>query len=308
MKKSVFKVFLIHILVLCLACTTVGAFSDVDVNTDEGKAIMKMQSYGYIQGVGDGRFLPQNTLTRAEFVTIINKMYDFKAYGDNIFKDIAETDWYYKDVLAAVQAGYIKGMGDGTFKPNQSVTREQVCVMLNGILKTERLPISVTINDEVSDWARESVECLVSNRLFILEDGGIFRATKPITRSEACVALEKCIIDKTIDIKPIDLESMAREELEKKLEEMIKIMETKIIPNCTYEKTIYVANAVNNSMKKYLKDSKYDYVSDAKATYEVYRTLSKIPADELRGLIYNNVKLEDISIMLEFFHAPEISE
>ncbi len=308
MKSKTLKLLTIACLIFCLSFTTVLSFYDVDPESESGKAIMKMHQHEYIKGDGDGFFRPEDSLTRAEFVTIINKMYDYTVEAENVFSDVSANDWFLNDVLRAVQAGYIKGMGDGTFKPQNKVTREEVCVMLDRILGSERLPFVVEISDTVSDWAKDSVEKLISNRLFVLEGGGKFRATQPITRSEVCVALEKCIIDKDrlLDIEPIDIDSMAREVLVEKLKEMVAIMQDKVLPNCTFEKTIDVANRLISSMKKYIQDSAYDYITDAKATYEIYRTLGDKKADELRKPILENIPTEDIAILLEFFYTPEI--
>ncbi len=306
MKRFAFRFLTALISMSVILFEAAFAFSDVDLESDAGKAIMKMYGHGYIQGDGDGRFRPNDTLTRAEFVTIINKMYDFTVDSENIFSDVSKDDWFYSDILIGVQSGYIKGMGDGTFRPNNKLTREEVCVMLDRILKTELLPFNHKPTDAVSEWARESVEKLISNRLFTLEDNGKFRAMEPITRSEVCVALEKCIIDTEIEIEPIDLESIAREELENKLKNMITVMKNTVIPGCTKEKSLEVAKRVTISMENYLKDPNYDYVSDAKATYKIYNTSDKKTAEELRGLILKNISTEDIGILYKFFYTPEI--
>lgn len=306
MMKNKFRILVSFVLTFVLLLASVSAFNDIELNSDAGIAIMKMYDHGYIQGDGDGRFRPDDTLTRAEFVTIINRMYDYTVEAENIFTDISKDDWFYSSVLAGVHTGYIKGMDDGTFRPNNKVTREEVCVMLDRILKPELLPFRYEPADAVSEWARESVERLLSNHLFSLEDGGKFRATQPITRSEVCVALEKCIINTEIEIEPIDIESMAREELEKKLSSMIEIMEAKVIPACTYEKAREVAVRVTESMKKYVADKNYDYLEDAKTTYDIYRK-SGDATKELKALIFENIETKDVAIMLEFFYTPEIS-
>lgn len=290
---------------------TVGAvtFSDVDTETVQGKAISAMQEKGYINGFPDGTFRPDATLTRAEFVTIINKMYMYYVEAENIFTDVKSDDWFNHDVLAAVQAGYIKGMGDGRFAPNEAVTREQVCVMLNSILQLGDIYYTPEISDAVSDWAKDSVLKMVGAFVFTLEDGGRFRATRPITRGEACQALEKCIVDVDFEdvFEPINLENMAQEELEKRLTEIIQTMETVIIPQYTDEDHITIGNMVVNSMKKYLADRAYDYVPDANATYEIYKNLGHPRARVFKKLIYNNIDVNNLAILFDFFYTPEMT-
>lgn len=278
------------------------AFSDIDESTDGGKAVLEMEQRGYIKGYGDGTFRPNAPLTRAEFVTIVNKMYGYRVEGENIFSDVPSEEWYCADVLRAVQAGYIKGMGDGRFCPDELVTREQVCVMLDSILKTEKLPYSKQISDFVSDWAKESVEKLVSNRLFSLESGNTFRATEPIKRIEVCVALRKCIVDGATEIEPVDLESMAREELEKKLQSLIECMENEIIPLAEEGKQKQVAQMVCESMKKYLENPEYDYVSESQRVYDIYKTLGHEKADELKALVFDKADPDELMILYYFFY------
>ncbi len=310
MKRYTFCVKLIAFIV-CVILSISGAvcaFSDVDSSSTEGIAIVAMQEKAYIQGFEDGTFRPGATLTRAEFVTIINKMYMFYVESENIFTDISKNDWFYHDVLTAVQAGYIKGMGDGRFAPNEPVTREQVCVMLNSLLGIESIYTKPQINDRVSDWAKDSVEKVVGIYLFTLEPGGKFRATEPITRGEVCVALEKCILDIDFEerFESFDFDKLAEDELRIRLQRIIDCMENVIMPTYKDEKVIVVANMVVNSMKEYLKDPTFDYVNAAKETYEVYRTFNRAKADEFKKPIYRNIEVEDMAILFEFFYTPEL--
>lgn len=276
-------------------------FSDVDTSTAQGTAIQKLYDGGYVNGYGDGTFRPYATLTRAEFVTVVNKIYKFTHTGENIFSDVPENEWYYKNVLAAYNAGYIKGMGDGTFQPDAPVSREQVCVMLNSILKVEKLPYDAQIADYVSDWARDSVEKLLSNRMFVLESDGKFRATEPITRGEACEALAKCIVS-GVDTPSDNNGELTRAELEVKLDGIISAMEESVIPNCTTDKQKQVAQMITDSLKAYRLDPNYDYKAATQDVYAVYRTQKQSEADELKMLVINNVNTEDLMIVFDFLY------
>ncbi len=291
------------------AAVGASAFSDVDAGTKQGQAIAVMQEKGYINGFPDGTFRPDATLTRAEFVTIINKMYMYYVEAENIFTDVKSDDWFNHDVLAAVQAGYIKGMGDGRFAPNEAVTREQVCVMLNSILQLGDMYYTPTISDKVSDWAKDSVLKMVAAYVFTLENGGRFRATQPITRGEACVALEKCIVEVDFEdvFEPVNLENMAQEELEKRISEIIQGMENVVIPQYTDEDAIIIGNMIVKSMKKYLEDPTYDYVPDANAAYEIYRKLGYARAKLFKQPIYDNIDINNLAILFDFFYTPELN-
>ena len=236
-------------------------------------------------------------------------MYMFYVESENIFTDVAEGDWFCHDVLAAVYAGYIKGMGNGRFAPNEAVTREQVCVMLNSILKLDDMYQTPTISDAVSDWAKDSVLKMVSAYVFTLEDGGKFRATQPITRGEACVALEKCIVEVDFEqeFEPINLENIAEEELARRLREIIKTMQEVIIPQFDDEDLITISNMIVASMKKYLNDFNYDYVPDANAAYDIYKKLGRERSWKFKKLIYGNFEFENLAILFDFFYKPELN-
>lgn len=64
---------------------------------------------GFINGYEDGTFKPDNSMTRAEFVKIVNKVFGFTEKGTESFSDVNKEDWYYSDICIAVKVGYING-------------------------------------------------------------------------------------------------------------------------------------------------------------------------------------------------------
>lgn len=163
------------------------SFTDVDKDALTAEAIYKMANAGIIVGDGDGTFRPKDGITRAELARIINLIYGYTEADEEVFADVKESDWYYKDVQIAKKQGYIVGFEDGTFRGNENVTRQQVCVILCKVANIYDLGIEVEINDEVADWARPYVEMAVASSLITLEDGNKFRATEDMTREEFCV-------------------------------------------------------------------------------------------------------------------------
>lgn len=75
--------------------------------------ITQWQSKGLIQGYEDGTFKPGNTITRAEFVTLMNNAKGFWSEGSINFSDVKNGSWFYSAVARAVAAGYVKGYSDG---------------------------------------------------------------------------------------------------------------------------------------------------------------------------------------------------
>lgn len=109
-------------------------FSDVADSQWYAKAVNTLASLGMISGVGDGRFEPERAITRAEFTTIAMRFAMLAEGGENTFRDVAESSWYYAYVVGAVQYGWINGYSDGTFRPNASITRAEVTTIVNRML------------------------------------------------------------------------------------------------------------------------------------------------------------------------------
>ena len=106
------------------------SFTDIDPDTDSGKAIMKLANAGIINGNGDGTFAPKRCVTRAELCKMINNIKNFTEEDETGFSDVTTDKWYYSHVKIAKKAGYINGFEDGTFRGDQYVTREQACAIL----------------------------------------------------------------------------------------------------------------------------------------------------------------------------------
>ena len=158
-------------------------FTDVEPGTALETALVKLKNAGIINGYEDGSFQPAGGLSRAEFCKMINILFGYTELATTGFPDVPADAWYHDHVLIAKKQGYIQGFEDGTFRGNEKITREQVCVIIDRINNCYKL-YDVVINDEVSDWSRESVIKVISNGLMPLEEGGTFRAKQIITRAE----------------------------------------------------------------------------------------------------------------------------
>ena len=112
-------------------------FDDVPANAWYAKAVNTLASLGVVSGVGNGDFEPERSITRAEFTSIAMKFAEGKTGGTNIFSDVKSTDWFYRAVVNSTQYGWIHGYGDGTFHPNNPITRVEVTAIVNNMLGRE---------------------------------------------------------------------------------------------------------------------------------------------------------------------------
>lgn len=299
--------YIVTSIFLCLlVCFNISAeaivFSDVDKSTTGGQAVYKMVEYGYVKGMPDGTFKPTDSLTRAQLVKLVNQVFCYEEKGENIFSDIKEDQWFYNDILIAQKAGYIKGMGDGTFHPYDKITREQMCVILNGILNFNNLPIDKQISDPVSSWAKDSVNKLVSNRVFLLDQQNRFRARQAISREAGCIVLSKFIISIPDDSSSQDWNNdITKEELIRRMSRVVNSLETKVAPQASTDKIRTIAQLVSSNMKAYIEDNNYNYKSEATKTYQLYQKLSDKEKVEFKRLVEENNWTDDLIILYDFF-------
>lgn len=175
-------------------------FKDLPDSHWAKSSIDTLVSLGLLKGYEDGTVRPDGSITRAEFVTMINSMMKYKledkkddesntAVVTKNFKDVDNTAWYYQQVLIAKQQGYIAGFGDDTFRPAENITKEQVCVVLSKVMGLANLPIVNLPKDEVSSWAKPYVNQVLANMIMPLDKDGNFNATQKATRADVANAI-----------------------------------------------------------------------------------------------------------------------
>ena len=110
------------------------SFSDVPEDAWYAKAVNTLTSLGMLGGYPDGTFRPDAPITRAEFTAV---SLAFAYVPDNAscsYSDVNTSAWYYTYVAQATTYGWIGGYPNGTFRPNDSITRAEVCVIVNNML------------------------------------------------------------------------------------------------------------------------------------------------------------------------------
>lgn len=286
-------------------------FSDLDEAYWAYESVQKLVEAGIIEGYTDGTFKPNGDITRAELVKIANLVFAYTQKQDNTpFTDIKSDDWFYNDVLVAQNAGYIVGYTDGTFKPNGLITRQELCKILDSINSFVELPYDNTIADEVSMWAIEYVNKVVSNRIMTLDENNNFRATEKATRAEACDALAKFLIsEEPVTETPTPTPtptnggstSTADEELLETMDTVIRRLDKGVIPNLTTDAQKEIVEDIISNMNKYKADDSHDYEDAADDVYEKYKDLSPTEQNELKKQIQIQNSTKDLLELKDFF-------
>ena len=110
------------------------SFTDVASEAWYSDAVNTLASLGMITGVGNNLYEPNRSITRAEFTAIAMRFADLATGGENVFSDVAEDTWYYDYVVGSIQYGWITGYPDGTFRPENTITRAEVTTIVNRML------------------------------------------------------------------------------------------------------------------------------------------------------------------------------
>ena len=110
------------------------AFTDVPADMWCADAVNTLASLGIVEGIGNGLYAPDRAITRAEFTVIAMRFAELDTSGENIFSDVNPNDWFYEQVVGSIKYGWIQGYADGTFRPDNTITRAEVTTITNRML------------------------------------------------------------------------------------------------------------------------------------------------------------------------------
>jgi len=169
------------------------------------EAVNNMGSRMVIDGMGEGKFNPDQEITRAEFAAIIVRGLGLKPEnGSSPFHDVKLTDWYHSAILTAHTYGLIQGIEDGTFRPNDKITREQAMVILSQAMTITKLKSKVAAQStdktlhqfsdakNASSWAQSGIADVVQSGI-VSGRGSELAPQAFITRAEVAAMIERLL-------------------------------------------------------------------------------------------------------------------
>ena len=173
------------------------SFSDVNSGDWFYDNVMDAANNGYVSGYPDGTFKPNGSTTRAEFASMIAKAMGYESEpsdSDTMFPDVPNDFWAKAAINFCAQNGIIEGYDDGTFKPNQTITRQEAAAILNNAFDlAEKYGISdeqFPDDGKIANWASDHVYAAKASGLMNGDkDTGNFRPTDTIKRCEAASIL-----------------------------------------------------------------------------------------------------------------------
>ena len=134
--------------------TKSNSYSDVAAGAWYNHAVSTLSAMGIVKGDSQGKFNPNAPITRAEFAAIAAR-FDDKANTTAVdFSDIA-SHWAKDEISAAANNGWINGYTDGTFRPNNKITRAEAMTLVNRVLR--RLPETAEdLHNDMIKWSDNS--------------------------------------------------------------------------------------------------------------------------------------------------------
>ena len=175
-------------------------FTDV-TNHWAYSAIKRVYTRGLMVGMDEKTFAPDQQLSRAMLAVILYAMAGEPAVtGESPFTDVPAGCWYTDAIVWAAQNGIVSGFGDGTFRPNEAVTRAQAAVMLYGYAAftgadvTARADLSAYSDaGQIPAWAMDAMQWANARRLIVGRDSSHLVPDGNTTRAEMAAILSAYI-------------------------------------------------------------------------------------------------------------------
>ncbi|MDG0810542.1 S-layer homology domain-containing protein [Cohnella rhizosphaerae] len=181
------------------------AFADM-ANHWAKAAVEDMGARLVIEGTGGGRFSPDRDVTRAEFAAIVVRGLGLKPEsGASAFSDVAAGEWYGAAIATASAYGLIEGYADGTFRPDDKITREQAIVIVSKAMEITGLQGKLSVESaeatlrpfkdaaDISEWAQKGVAASVTAGLAKGRGDARLAPRESVSRAEVAALVQRLL-------------------------------------------------------------------------------------------------------------------
>ncbi len=173
-------------------------FKDVPKGHFSANALATASKLGIIKGRDDGSFDPNGNITRAEVAVML-----VRALGLNVSENVSFVDsqnhWAGSAIQALKDAGIISGYGDGTFRPNQSITRAEIAAILSRVIEMNGKLGAGIFTDSKGHWAESSINMLNSAGVIRGKSETTFAPAATATRAELVTMIIR-LLNVTLDL------------------------------------------------------------------------------------------------------------
>ncbi len=189
---------------ITLKSTNVADFSDTAGHWAQAD-IARLHRLGILNGVGNNKYDPNATLTRAQFAQMINNLLQLSPDGTKAdYSDIRSSAWYNNAIQAVATVGVSNGYTDGTYKPNRKISREEMAHILLNTMRyvdpddsfgtdTNQVLNKFKDQSKVGNWARSDLASAITEKLFKGRANGELDPKASTTRAEAAATISRLI-------------------------------------------------------------------------------------------------------------------
>lgn len=206
--KSIKKPILSMVLILSILVTLCTSTFAEELKSTEHWAAKQVNEWcqkGYIKGCTDGQLHLDDNISKAEFIALINRAFNFTKTAQVSYSDISKGSWYYNDIAKALAAGYLE-YGSSTLNPGSLITKADAALILSRLLKLDTS--STKAIEQLKDYdiipsqVKGALNAAVDKNYFKPSKDGYIQPSNPITRAQAITVLYKAsggqINEKTI--------------------------------------------------------------------------------------------------------------
>lgn len=177
---------------------SVSTFTDINDSHWAYTAVKYLADNFILNGYLDGTFKPDANITRAEFAKIIvsaTNNYDYSATSS--FTDVSSQEWYYAYVSSAFKNGYITGYPDGSFHPDDTITRADICTIVYRCIKdslaNKSVPSQFFDDASIPQYAKDAVYALAGNNIINGIGNNSFSPASYATRAQTAKIVYQAI-------------------------------------------------------------------------------------------------------------------
>ena len=193
-KRAVASWFMVVVMMINLSPMEANAM-DYEGHWAEA-TIGKWIENGYMKGYPDGTFRPDDTISKAEFIALMNRIYGYTAKADENYGDVSMDQWFYEDLLIAKGNVYMEWFSLEDIEANQPIERQEVSAILSCACRlkaTQDLSANFIDAGIVADWSLPYVEAVTEKGYMKGYEDSTLRPEGNITRAEALVMLDRIL-------------------------------------------------------------------------------------------------------------------
>ena len=179
----------------------VNPFSDVKTDDWYYEYVKYINEKELMKGISETEFAPNNTVTRAMFVTVLYRLEKEPTGAKADFADVPEGTYYENAVGWAVQNGIVNGVSETEFAPDNPITREQMATIIHRYMKFKGLDMSVSENvdvtsyedfENISDYAKDAFKFACKNGIISGISNTTLSPKESATRAQMAAIFQRC--------------------------------------------------------------------------------------------------------------------